>query len=344
MTQATKIGFCPYCSTDLRDSVDGTQRGYELVVCTQCLTQHYALCWKSNSVCTTYGCGSTTATALAATHRPAPPAIIIEDGDLLFQLPHVEPLAPAPAPPMPQRRGINWWFVLIILSLLAFGFYRDRQLTGERDRAVGNWLDAKALKDDQAATSEALAGNLQALSEVIGAVVAAERVQAPLDGSMEHDPASGKILDLSSDSELSLRNFVAEVTLYNPYGPDLGAWDYGISFRQTGPAQGYWFILDSTGAWELMLADDAGEEQHRPIEASGQTSNLDLSANGANQLRLVVSGDKGWVIVNGTLTAQLDISSRSDAGSIWVGSGYYGGREVAGYTTRVEDFTLWKLP
>jgi hypothetical protein len=57
---------------------------------------------------------------------------------------------------------------------------------------------------------------------------------------------------------------------------------------------------------------------------SGVLTNLDLTETGTNQVGVVFVGDTGWLFINNSLVADLDLSDVTGAGDIRVVTGVYG--------------------
>jgi hypothetical protein len=142
-----------------------------------------------------------------------------------------------------------------------------------------------------------------------------------------------------------LRDFIAEARFYNPYDAreEQRAWDYGFGFRGIGTNQQYRVYVDSDGNWTLCLITYPKGQITPTIVASDKLSNLDMSADGFNQIRIIAAGDIAFLFVNGIYAATLDVSGNEVSGDIWVGTGFKNGREIAGKSTFFEDFTVWTL-
>ena len=151
----------------------------------------------------------------------------------------------------------------------------------------------------------------------------------PVSGRLVHDPSSDTVKTFGGG--LSLRNFMAEARFVNPYPRNLGEWDYGFFFSNNI------VLVSSNGNWyhyELGTTASGWE-----MRASGDTD-LDTSSLGGNLLRLIVVGGEGWLFVNGTARANLDVKPERTASDVEVATGFFSDTEVAGRATAFDDFTV----
>ncbi len=135
---------------------------------------------------------------------------------------------------------------------------------------------------------------------------------------------------------VSVREFYARARFVNPVASTEHLFDIGIGFRHAGPDRHWRIIVRSDGAWFLSFA--AGQPQ-----AAGLVDGLNLGAGQVNELELAVIGNTGYLAVNGTFAAMLDLSAHSEPGDIWVGSGFFRESIVDGAQTPFEAFQVWAL-
>ena len=157
-------------------------------------------------------------------------------------------------------------------------------------------------------------------------------------------PSSGSLEDKKDDSpvtfptDISVRDFIAEATFYNPNSSSEGKWDYGFLFRKSEDGKMYEIRVTSDGEWIYVLK--IGEKRTN----IGQNKfNLHTGANQKNHLRIIVIGKQGWFFVNGEFERRLSIGELTDIGSIDIAAGIVPENETEGETTRFEDFTVWSL-
>jgi DNA-directed RNA polymerase subunit RPC12/RpoP len=157
-------------------------------------------------------------------------------------------------------------------------------------------------------------------------------------GELAHN-VSGNLI-ISREAGVNLRNFIVEVTFYNPYPITQSVWDFGLLFRTSGPNQAALVAIDSDRTWAAFDTQGSGFTLNL---GSGEIANLDVSDNGANTLALVVQDSTGWIFLNGVFIAEIDLSNRTVAGDIEIAAGIYGNL-LQGSATRYENFSVWGLP
>ena len=158
----------------------------------------------------------------------------------------------------------------------------------------------------------------------------------PRDGALEH--ADDGFIRMR-DANVTLQNFIAEVELTNPYGEDVGEWDWGLAFREI--EQEYWLIVESDGAWTLI---DRRPDDDFYIDEGSVSGILLTGAGETNHVSLIAVNDRGYFFLNDEFVAELNLSDRMDAGEIEVVAAFFEGNEVPGYATDYGEFTVWPLP
>ncbi len=213
---------------------------------------------------------------------------------------------------------------------------------GVQATATAGLQATNAAKVMMTATAQAgVAATEQARVDYVNSLLAKQQlVYGPASGSMFHD--DDEYIEEAAAS-VNLRDFVVEVRLYNPYSPDRGAWDYGIMFRSNADEanQQYRLIISSDKTWRISNHTGSGSGA---TVAEGSVSGLSTSAGGSNLIRFVCEGNQGWLYVNSVFIAEIDLSSRMDAGDVVVGTGFFSDTEIPGETTQYQDFTVWSLP
>jgi hypothetical protein len=159
----------------------------------------------------------------------------------------------------------------------------------------------------------------------------------PRSGELEHID-DGFIKMRSAD--VDLLNFVASAEFTNPYGEEVGAWDWGFTFRKAEEA--YWLIIQSDGTWSLINRQP--QQQDIVIDEGSVADKLLADAGDANSLFLIALNDRGYFFLNDEFVAELDLSDRLIPGSVEVFTAFFEGNEVEGFATGYDDFTVWALP
>jgi serine/threonine protein kinase len=179
------------------------------------------------------------------------------------------------------------------------------------------------------ATEEAVIGRLS----LLGIDATPDLVYGPVSGYLQHDPSDGLIE--ANGPDLEFKNFMAQVTLFTPFSTSKGSWDYGFGFRDIGKNEDYRIILFSDKTWSF--------EKGLDTITSGEAPGMEIGENESNLVQLVAMDSQGWLFVNGYLVATLNLSALQDAGTVWVGTGFYKSSERVGEKTRYSDFLIWEL-
>ena len=158
----------------------------------------------------------------------------------------------------------------------------------------------------------------------------------PRDGALEHSD-DGFIR--MRDANVTLQNFITEVEFTNPYGEDVGDWDWGLAFREI--EQEYWLIVESDSSWSLI---DRRPDDDYYIDEGSVSGLLLTGAGETNNVSLIVVNDRGYFFLNDEFVAELNLSDRIDPGEIEVVAAFFEGNEVPGYATEYSEFTVWPLP
>ncbi|WP_420645199.1 serine/threonine protein kinase [Candidatus Leptofilum sp.] len=159
----------------------------------------------------------------------------------------------------------------------------------------------------------------------------------PVDDTIPHD--DDEFLE-SLYAGASPANFVMRTEMVNPYGTGTGSWDFGLIFRQREVDDELRLVVRSDGLWTL---NDRTPGANNILQEGDALSYLDLNSGGSNSFELIASGDVGYFFLNGEFVSQLDLSSRTNAGDMALGTGFYSSSEIDGETTDFNDFTLWPV-
>ena len=135
---------------------------------------------------------------------------------------------------------------------------------------------------------------------------------------------------------ISAGDFYALVSFTNP--TDVATpFDIGIGFRAgAGTDSGARFVLMSTGAWYLLVPGGA-------TIASGTASNFDAASSAVNTIEVLAQGGVGMIAINGVVLQQVDLSSATAPGDVYIGTGFFQGDTVAGRQVPYADFWVFPL-
>lgn len=200
--------------------------------------------------------------------------------------------------------------------------------------AISGTATARAQEREQATTTAR-----NEMEAVLRSYLNRAPLEGPYDGELVHED-DGRIELFMPD--VTMRDFVVAVIFENPYSSDVAAWNYGFLFRYT----------DATAQYRLILSSDAGLRLHRH-DGQAQAADMDVfeipgearfrtHAGGENEVLLAVSGDEGYVLINGVYAAKLDLSDRIVSGNVAIGSGFFTDSEVEGESTAYSDFRFFE--
>ncbi len=120
-------------------------------------------------------------------------------------------------------------------------------------------------------------------------------------------------------ADVDLADFSAEATIENPFSPSDGIWNHGMLIRSAGIYGFQGLIVTSGGDWFHVLAEGIGAR----TLATGPAAALRTGAGESNAFRVVAFGDRGWLFINGELTASLDLSGGNARGNVAVAVRYF---------------------
>lgn len=183
-----------------------------------------------------------------------------------------------------------------------------------------------------------------------------------------YGPVSGEIEHLSDqngdDAEqfftgVEVQDFLVSAEFANPFPAERRDWNYGYWIRITERTGTFWtqgvpfpariysgiaIVMDSTGDWtlfhrQLTLATQGQSITDTPID-TGEIGIVDRSESGSNTVAIAAFGERGWLLVNGDLVAELDLSLATDEGEVRVITGVAEDDEFAGASTGFENLRV----
>jgi len=166
---------------------------------------------------------------------------------------------------------------------------------------------------------------------VTGAV-GASPLAGPTSGDLVQATGSATVMPAG----VELEDFVARATFVNPGDAGDSPWDFGIAFREQDNGDHYRLTISSDGSWELQIGLQS------PL-AEGNLSSLSFEQSDLNTLEVAVIGGSAGFSVNDTFVADLDVSSLSGPGDVWIGAGFHQANVVDGVVTRFRDFAVWAI-
>ena len=159
---------------------------------------------------------------------------------------------------------------------------------------------------------------------------------SPRNGTLLHE--SGFIAEERVPGRLTDLMLEAEFT--NPYSTAVGSWDYGFIFREDGTNDFYAVILQSDGTWQHRVRTESSDSS---TAIASEPASFTTAAGGTNHVRVIAVGRTGWLFINETFTAMLDLSASTKSGTSSAMTGFFVGNSIVGRTTTFADFVVWSL-
>ena len=156
---------------------------------------------------------------------------------------------------------------------------------------------------------------------------------------MPHNPTDGSIPTF--DSGVDLADFVAEVTFTAPHRPSTAPWSSGFLVRQSGSNRFHAVMIHSSGSWSHHLR--TGTPGDDDLVRRDSSSAIETRGTARNHVRVVAAGGSGWLFVNGTYVADLDLSGHMDSGSVKLLGAWFNDEETAGGVTPYQSFSVQPL-
>jgi len=166
---------------------------------------------------------------------------------------------------------------------------------------------------------------------------AALTVFGPESGSLEH--AEDSFVSTHRANDVYAKDFIVEVTFYNPYAISTGSWDYGVLLRSTGGNDQFRLVIESNQQWSFFNRDDDDTDWI----SAGELSNLNIDAGGSNWVKVICVGDIGYFYINNVYITTLDLSLRDLSGDVLIATGLMNGNEIDGEETKYSDFKVRSL-
>ena len=140
-------------------------------------------------------------------------------------------------------------------------------------------------------------------------------VFGPMDGSLVHE-SKDEFLGVL-DGPDTQDEVLIEATFLNPYTTDNLIREHGFLVKDQGRNHLYWVSINSYGEWEYLhrLGDTEALGRH-----GEESSDIDREPGGRNLLQVVITGDRGWLYINGKLQGGMDLSDHTggDSTSLFV--------------------------
>ena len=140
------------------------------------------------------------------------------------------------------------------------------------------------------------------------------------------------------DSPVSVADFFASATFYNPYAATKGGFDYGYEFRVNSDGA-YAIVVDSSSNWYLYYFKGSGE--WTKVQSGSLPEPLSLDFDNPNDFALEASGDVGGFAINGkVVTKNLELSLLPNKGDVRCLTGFFVKNVIKDATTYAEEFKI----
>ena len=160
----------------------------------------------------------------------------------------------------------------------------------------------------------------------------------PVNGAIEHD--DDEFLP-TFDSDMDVADFVADATFTAPHHIVGRNWSSGFVLRWTVQNELHVVVIHKSGDWGHHYLPSDGSEYQSIQERT--SSNIRTGRDVENHVRVVASGNKGWLFINGIYEAELDLSGLTDSGSVGLMGAWFDEDELPGHTTPFSGFTVRPL-
>ena len=128
-------------------------------------------------------------------------------------------------------------------------------------------------------------------------------------------------------------NFLIRADFSVPYTSDVGTWDAGFVFRNSGDGDLSYVAVTHDGQYSHTLRVEGEDTRLK----SGYVHNWSGDVGSENRILLVVVESRGWLFVNSEYVADLDVSDATQRGKLEIATGLFTGNEVPGYSTVASD-------
>ncbi len=166
----------------------------------------------------------------------------------------------------------------------------------------------------------------------------------PVD--MLHGPEDGAIKQGGNDqidvhrTEAQVASGIIELRLFNPLFVPESQWSGGFRFGSGEDGGFHAIALTGSGAWLHGRYVD-NEWENRGVEPS---DSITTTRGKANHILVIALGDRGYLLINDSLVANLDLSDLTHTGQVDAIASLFEGHSTTGVSTPFESFTVWSIP
>ena len=134
---------------------------------------------------------------------------------------------------------------------------------------------------------------------------------------------------------------MAEVTFTAPHRSSQAPWSSGFLFRRTDSNRFHAVMVHSSGNWSHYLR--TGSPGDNDLVRKESSSAIETRGTPKNHIRVVAAGGVGWLFVNDTFVAELDLSGSTASGNVRLLGAWFDEDETAGGVTPFQSFGVRPL-
>ncbi len=160
----------------------------------------------------------------------------------------------------------------------------------------------------------------------------------PSAGSIQHSPDDGP-MD-THRAAASITDGIIEAHFFNPSAARDGDWSSGFLIRHSGPGEGHAVVADQYGNWSHYLRKGGAQPEQELAE--GNSKGIAIEQAGSSHMQVLALGGEGWLFLNGSCVAKLDLGGLTGAGSVSAVGGRFESDAPDGLM-KFEGFTVWSV-
>lgn len=166
---------------------------------------------------------------------------------------------------------------------------------------------------------------------------------SPID--LQHGPEDSAIKQRDNDDRMDLHTSsgwmsdgIVEARFFNPFFVPEGKWSSGLMFR-SGDGGAHAAVIDGSARWRHAVWKDSVWS----FLSGGAERRIATPRGSSNVLLLIAFGERAHLFINGSYTADLDLTSFEVPSSVQAAVAFYIGHSVNGVDTPFEQFAVWSI-
>ena len=163
-----------------------------------------------------------------------------------------------------------------------------------------------------------------------------ELEHGPEDGAIAHSDEEG--FDIHQ-SRAWMSNGIIEARVLNPFFVPQGEWFSGFFFRDNIEGKPYLIAITGWGGWiHSSWTGSTWEELANEFEEK-----ITTSRGNANLLLVIALGENGYLFINNSYVADVDLSEWTGRGLVHLVAGVFEGNTGTNVSTQFERFAVWSF-